>query len=214
MKKKVILILCLIAVLAWQTVYQITGKGEIVYNEHTDDVAVKVDGTPLTLRDMAFYVAYEEANVEEQARLYSAEDTSEYWNLHTSGIFVRSEARNAAMDMAVHDFLYSSAAENEGITLTQEEEAQYQNSAYDFCSDLEDWQKEALGVTDEDLEKSAYRIALSEKYQEKIAEENDVEYAAFDIAGTWYARELAQHKVKIKKRIWNRVPFGDVTLQH
>ena len=59
-------------------------KQNIVYNEHLEDVAVNVNGKELTLRDMAFYVAYEEMNVEKQALVYDSDNPNKYWNIHTT----------------------------------------------------------------------------------------------------------------------------------
>ena len=59
------IILAVLAVIAGVYAYNYHDmKQNIVYNEHLDDVAVIVNGKELTLRDMAFYVAYEEMNVE------------------------------------------------------------------------------------------------------------------------------------------------------
>ena len=55
------IILAVLAVIAGVYAYNYHDmKQNIVYNEHLEDVAVNVNGKELTLRDMAFYVAYEE----------------------------------------------------------------------------------------------------------------------------------------------------------
>lgn len=202
------------AAVAIFAICQQENKKEIVYSEHLADTIAKIDGEKLTLREMAFYVAYEEMQVEEQARIYSPEDTNDYWNLHTDGQFVKVTAKSAALDMAVHDTLFYQLATEEELTLSEEEKAACENSASDFCLDLEPEQLESLGITEEDILASSYRLALSEKYQQKLSQDNDVEYAAFDIAGTWYARLKEEHKIKIYYNLWNRVPFGSVTLNH
>ena len=64
------IILAVLAVIAGVYAYNYHDmKQNIVYNEHLEDVAVTVNGKELTLRDMAFYVAYEEMNVEKQASI-------------------------------------------------------------------------------------------------------------------------------------------------
>ena len=63
-----ILLLIVVLVLAgssWQT----RQRQQIVYPESLDQVAASVNGTSLTLRDIAFYVAYEEAEVEKQEHI-------------------------------------------------------------------------------------------------------------------------------------------------
>lgn len=88
------IILAVLAVIAGVYAYNYHDmKQNIVYNEHLDDVAVIVNGKELTLRDMAFYVAYEEMNVEKQALVYDSDNPNKYWNIHTNGEFVRVAAR-------------------------------------------------------------------------------------------------------------------------
>ena len=90
------IILAVLAVIAGVYAYNYHDmKQNIVYNEHLDDVAVIVNGKELTLRDMAFYVAYEEMNVEKQALVYDSDNPNKYWNIHTNGEFVRVAARKA-----------------------------------------------------------------------------------------------------------------------
>ncbi len=96
------IILAVLAVIAGVYAYNYHDmKQNIVYNEHLEDVAVTVNGKELTLRDMAFYVAYEEMNVEKQALVYDSDNPNKYWNIHTNGEFVRVAARKAAMSMAI-----------------------------------------------------------------------------------------------------------------
>lgn len=92
-------------------------KQNIVYNEHLDDVAVTVNGKELTLRDMAFYVAFEEMNVEKQALVYDSGNPNKYWNIHTNGEFVRVTARKAAMSMAIHDEIFYEMAKKRALHL-------------------------------------------------------------------------------------------------
>ena len=38
-----------------------------------------VDGEQVTLREMAFYIAYEEGSMEDAAIIYNPDNTDEYW---------------------------------------------------------------------------------------------------------------------------------------
>lgn len=70
----IILVLILIVVIAFS--FQSKEKKEyLVYNEALDKTAVTVDDVSLTLKDIAFYVAYEEKTVQEQAILYNPEQS-------------------------------------------------------------------------------------------------------------------------------------------
>lgn len=89
------IILAVLAVIAGVYAYNYHDmKQNIVYNEHLEDVAVTVNGKELTLRDMAFYVAYEEMNVEKQALVYDSDNPNKYWNIHTMvNLFVLQRAK-------------------------------------------------------------------------------------------------------------------------
>ena len=52
----------------------------IDYKASLEKTAAEVNGTFLTLRDMAFYVTYEEAEVAKQAIEYDEDDPKHYWN--------------------------------------------------------------------------------------------------------------------------------------
>ena len=96
----------LVVVLGWYSMQNRSGRDRLVYADSLDLVAAEVNGEELTLRDLAFYVAYEEAEVEERAIAYDPDDTIQFWNLHTDGVFIRNAARNAAIQMAIHDEIF------------------------------------------------------------------------------------------------------------
>ena len=52
-----------------------------------------MDDVSLTLKDIAFYVAYEEKTVQEQAILYNPDNPRQYWNVYTDGQFVKLTAK-------------------------------------------------------------------------------------------------------------------------
>ena len=99
----IILVLILIVVIAFS--FQSKEKKEyLVYNEALDKTAVTVDDVSLTLKDIAFYVAYEEKTVQEQAILYNPDNPRQYWNVYTDGQFVKLTAKQAARSF--HGLLY------------------------------------------------------------------------------------------------------------
>ena len=69
-------------------------KGKIVYREYLSEDILTVDGEKLQLGDLAMYIAYEELKVEDEAAAYDYYDTNKYWNLHTSGRFVKEVAKD------------------------------------------------------------------------------------------------------------------------
>ena len=122
----IILVLILIVVIAFS--FQSKEKKEyLVYNEALDKTAVTVDDVSLTLKDIAFYVAYEEKTVQEQAILYNPDNPRQYWNVYTDGQFVKLTAKQAALDMAVHDEIFYQMAVAEGMKLDVTEQEYLEN---------------------------------------------------------------------------------------
>lgn len=190
-------------------------KQDIVYREHLDDVAAVVNGNELTFRDLAFYVAYEEQQVEKQAVIYDPDKPNKYWNVHTNSEFIRVTARKNAMSMAIHDEIFYEMAVKESITLSDDEKKSLENSQKDFWSDLLDVDGAAkLGVTQEEINATMEKAAIAQKYQEIYAQLNNADTSDYDFSSGRYKELLEENKYQIKEKMWNRVGMGNVTLDH
>lgn len=190
-------------------------KQDIVYREHLDDVAAVVNGNELTFRDLAFYVAYEEQQVEKQAVIYDPDKPNKYWNVHTNGEFIRVTARKNAMSMAIHDEIFYEMALKESITLSDDEKKSLENSQKDFWSDLLDVDGAAkLGVTQDEINAAMEKAAIAQKYQEIYAQLNNADTSDYDFSSGRYKELLEENKYQIKEKMWNRVGMGNVTLDH
>lgn len=213
-KKQTILFLLVVVLLAVTAfaaaVYRSKHMGKIVYLEHLDEVAVTVDDVDYRLRDLAFYLAYEEGVVEEQARVYDLENTRAFWNVYTNHSFIRLEARDLAMDMAVHDAVFYQMAKEDGVKLTEEERQYMENQKLDFWNDLEDPKR--LGVSLEEIGEVFERMALAQKKQQLLADQNGVDYREYNIEGSVYEALLSEHTYHINEELWERLEFGNITL--
>lgn len=185
---------------------------KIEYASHMDDVAVTIDGEPYTLKDMAFYLAYEEQTTQNQAKVYDLYHTNEYWNLHTNGSFIRIEAKDTAMNMAVHDVIFYQIAEQDALSLSKEEQEYVANMADDFWNDLEEDGQERLGVSKEEIDDTFVHMGLAQKAQQILADENGVDYREYNVEGSMYQDILAEHTYKINDKIWERLDFGNIIL--
>ncbi len=195
--------------------YQRGLKQDIVYREHLDDVAAVVNGNELTFRDLAFYVAYEEQQVEKQAVIYDPDKPNKYWNIHTNGEFIRVTARKNAMSMAIHDEIFYEMAVKESVTLSDDEKKSLENSQKDFWSDLLDVDGAAkLGVTQEEINAAMEKAAIAQKYQDIYAQLNNADTSDYDFSSGRYKKLLEENKYQIKEKMWNRVGMGNVTLDH
>lgn len=215
MKQKVrftIVLLALVIVMGVISVQSGKSKSSIPYAESLGEVIAVIDGEELLLQDMAFYIAYEENLVEADALIYNPKNTRQYWGIHTNGSYVITEAKQAAINMAVHDALLWRLAVQEGVALDEEEERRLANSQDDFWSDLEDIQKKALAVDREIINESMEKMALAEKYQYLLAEMNEKNFEDYSITGGAYQELLEEHACEIKEETWDRVKFGNITV--
>ena len=94
----------------------------LIFSESLEEVVATVDDRPLRLKDLAFYVAYQEKSVQEQAIVYDPESPQRYWNVLVNGKFIRKEAKDAVLEMAIHDEVFYRMALSEGVKLDTEEE--------------------------------------------------------------------------------------------
>ena len=210
------IILCVLVVaLGFFTRWKNRQLDPIDYKASLEKTAAEVNGTFLTLRDMAFYVTYEEAEVAKQAIEYDEDDPKHYWNTRLNGTYVRVAARNAAIQMAIHDELFYQMAMKEGIELTDEEEKSYRMTEQDFWGDMVDAEKDVrLGVTEKDIAETMHKIALAQKYQNQIAAENNSDFDGYGAGAEPYEQILKEHKYKLNEKLWDRVDFGNIILNH
>lgn len=211
--KRFILVLVIIVIVLGFFSYRSSEKRkDLIFSEELSQVAVTVDDVDLTLYDMAFYVAYQEKEVQEEAVIYNDEKPHKYWNAHTNGWFVRSVAEQAVVDMAVHDEIFYRLALAEEIVLDEREEAYLANEVYDFCSDLTEKQFASLGVSAEDIEIAMRKIAIANKYQSILSQVKGLEYAEYDYMGSAYEDLLAEHEVMVNENVWDRISVGSITV--
>lgn len=206
-----VLVVIVMGIISYQN-YE--NRKDLVFAEALSEVAVTVDDKELTLFDMAFYVAYQEKEVQKEAVIYNNEKPRKYWNAHTNGKFVRSVAEEAVVDMAVHDEIFYQMAVAEGIELDEHEEAYLANEVYDFCSDLTDAQFGKLGVTADDIEATMRKIAIANKYQSILTQIEGVDYTEYDYTGSLYTELLEQREVVVNENLWDRISLGSITVNN
>ena len=184
----------------------------IVLTEHLDDTVLQLDGQKYPLRELAFYIAYEEQTVQEQALLYNADDPNKYWNTHINGHFVRIRAREEAMNLAIHDFIFYNLAQEMGMELDQEEIDYAASRAEDFWMDLGETGQQRIGITQDELTGDLLHMALAQKYQQLYAAMQGVPEEDCDVDGIVYEQLLEEHSYKITDSVWEGISMGHVTL--
>lgn len=205
----------LVIVSGWYALEHSGSRDQIVYSEHLDDVCANVNGEKITFRQASYYVAFEELKVEEQAYVYDADNINKYWNAHVDGKFIRVEARESVESMIVHDEIFYQMAKAEGIELSDEERIAFENSVMDFLYDIEDYDGlDDMGVTEEDIVATMEKAALAEKYQNIYAELQGAKVEEYDFSGEKYEKLLEKNEYDITDELWEKVPFGNVILEH
>lgn len=215
-KSKYLITVCLAVILMIfisQRSYE--SKKSLVYQDSLDMIAVEVNGTSLTLADVAFYVYYEEAQVDEQAVVYDPDDPNKYWNTYTDGQFIKLSARNAAIQMAIHDEIFYQMAMKEQITLSEEEVSFLANKQVDVWSDMtEEGKEKRLGVSKDQIDQTLEKMAYAQKYQTIYALSFNASYEDYNFGAEEYEALLEEQDYKIHKDVWERITFGKVTLNY
>ena len=216
MKKTILAIVGILAVSAGMifAAYRVGEKKEFSYKEHLQDTVFELDGKAYTLEEVNYYIAMEERQIEKTAMVYNDKDTSEYWNLHTNGEFIRLSSKEVVLNTAIHHMLFYEEATKRNIQLTEEEAQIAESSASDLSYDLEEEQKQRAGITDEMIFRMAEKSALAEKYQGILAEENKKNFGSYDYSGKSYQAMLQEHELTINEELWEQVVLGEVTLEH
>ncbi|MBQ7506921.1 MAG: hypothetical protein IJT05_06280 [Lachnospiraceae bacterium] len=183
----------------------------LLYSENLDRVIVRTGEREFTLHDLAFYIGFQENKVNEQALIYDPAHPSNWWNTHTNGKFLKTEALESAIDMMLHDWYYSKDADAEGFALTEEEQRFVESAASDYFWDLGEDGLKALGLTPEDVNGVCERIALSEKRMDELARESGLDRAVYESGGKVWEEEKAALNPVIDKDLLRRIPMGNIT---
>ncbi len=216
MKKvsKSFLVGALCAALLVAGVYSWQGRQDIAFADCLDETVFTANGQKVQMKDLGFYVLYEEREVELQAQVYNPQNTRDYWNLHVDGVFIQQQAKDTILEMAIHDQLFYQKATEENLTLDAEEEKSYRNALTDFWMDLLDEQVEQMPVSDEYIIETMHKIALAEKYQIMLAEKMGDSYASYQWDGYGYKKWREKQDVKVNDKLWERITVGNISLRH
>lgn len=191
-------------------------KSEFKVKEHLNDVILTINDSEFTLEDIGYYIANGEAAVEAQALVYSPDDPQKYWNKHTNGIFIKVQAKENVMDNFLRDSLLAVAAKEKNILLSDDEKQQCQAAAESAYEQLNSYQCEGAGITVEALAKAMQNAYLGEKYVEyRLENDGTSDYTTEDwqLDGLCYNGLMSEYKIKINNKIWDKVDFGNITIE-
>lgn len=211
----ILVIAAVVGLLIYGTYIGYLRRHQIDVLAELDKVAVTVDEEDITLEDLGFYFLYEEQKIEKQAEVYNSKRTKDFWNTHTNGFFLQGQAKEAIIEMAIHDRIMYEEACEAGVVLDADEKATLESRRTDFWADLYDEQHDRIPGSYESVNLTLKQIAIGEKYQMSLAAKMDTTYAGLSWNGYDYENVIKkEHSVKINKRVWGRVLVGDITLSH
>lgn len=188
-------------------------KKTFLYREHLDDTLLTIeDRANYTLRDVAFYIWYEESLGDTYAKIYNKENPRSYWNAHTNGEFMSVLIKDSTLNLIIHDALLYQKAQAEGVSLTEDEMQEAQKNAQDSYKDLNTEQLEALGISLEDFQNTLEKIATARKYMLFRCETDKREITDWETNGIAYQALLSESSYKVNTMLWEQIDIGKITL--
>jgi uncharacterized protein YecE (DUF72 family) len=129
------------------------------------------------------------------------------------GGFVWAVARDAVIQMAIHDEIFYQMAVADELQLTADEKELAKLTLEDLMEELEERDgAEKLGVTEEELGETAEHIALAQKYQDIYAQMHEKSYEDYVFTADAYTELLEKQDYSINESVWRKVGVGTVTL--
>lgn len=211
-KQDIIFLIIVIIIFMGIGGFALTHDREFHYLDHLDETFVTVDDKELPLRDLGFYIIYQETIGDSMAYEYDAEDNHKFWSRRANGTFISTYARQGAVAMAVHDEIFYQEAISHNITLTDDEYTLTEQRLQDYLNAITIEQLDAVALTEDDIRATIHKIALAEKYMIQYAQETGHYYEEYNITGDAYFDILQQHEVKENKYLVNKLSLGKISI--
>lgn len=125
-----------------------------------------------------------------------------------------AKVKKETLELIIHDAIIYKLAKENKVELNLKEQEYFSDKRKDFWDDLYEEQLENLYTTRANVNIAMKKTAIAQKYQKMLAEKKKISYARLSYGGDIYENMLKEHKVRVNKRLWNRVIMGEVTLRH
>ena len=213
----------LLVIVSCISLYRRYKKAQFDYADHLADTVLQVNSEGIPLRRFGYYIYTVEDFVQKQALLYDPEDPIRYWNVHFAAgpdsVFMRDYARKIALEVCVRDMIYAQLARKEGYTLSAEDEQKAFEKANTVFDGMNPAQREATGLTREDVLSVEREKLLGEMYVTDFAASRDVTgygdapQNALSYDGTYYLQVVKpQHSVVLNEELIQRIDMGTITV--
>lgn len=191
------------------------------YEKNLDTIVVTVDQTNISLKEMSYYIMLVERTGNEYARQYNENNLTEYWGLYMNQGnetgYVTDLAKQAALDYCIRDNIYAMEAGKAGITLSQVETTELREDAENAFLAMSSREKEASGLSREELQIIMEKECLSHKYMAILAQDYkdgalEAMTLVYDVGGSYYNELLKKYPVSLNEKIWKNVKVGHITI--
>lgn len=194
-----------------------------VFKDHLQDKVFTVNEQDVSLQETSYYIMIVEDYIEELAKQYNPDDTSQFWNIHFSAgmdsTFLRTMAKDLVYEICIYDYIMEQEANLNALTLTEQEEKEARDEAADIFNSMSEETIQLTQLTQEKLENIMLRRALAKSYAYYLIETEDFssysdtpqEELSYD--GNYYMSYIkSKYKVRVNKSLWNEISLGDLTI--
>ena len=185
--------------------------------DHTADTAMVLsafDGqASMSVGELGWYILRMERAVDEQARLYNAEDPTAYWKLRISkqdeAAYIYELAMDTVEDYAARDLIYEREAEAAGFTLDAEELQSIRYDAEREWLKMSEREKSATGLSTEIVESAMKRERIAAAYMNSLQEQG---IEGVDVGGSYYAVLKEKYQPLLVAEVGEQLRLGKITV--
>ena len=217
--KAICLVVIIVTVIAFLFVYYSHKNEPFVYEEHLEEKVFTISEgkqskytMTIDLQEMTYYVINVEGDIHEMAIQYNSDNPDAYWRVKRKGTYtMRQYAKELAFDSCVRDNIYYIEALKAGVELTEEERMMAKKDAKTI---LENASAKWLQVSDFTIDVLYYieeKLYIASKYVNKLSE-NGYTNEELELKGTYYEKLREQYSISVNEKLWDKVKFGNITL--
>ncbi len=185
--------------------------------DHTGDTAIVLSGfdgqASMSVGELAWYILRMERAVNEQARLYNAEDPTAYWKLRISkqdeASYIYEMAKDTVEDYAARDLIYEKEAEAAGFIPDDGELQAVRYEAEREWLKMTEREVSATGLTTELIESAMKREKTAAAYMNSLQEQG---IGGVDVGGSYYAVLKAKYQPLLSKEVGEQLRLGKITV--
>ena len=220
-KQDVIIVICVITLVlslcAILCIYYSNKRNEFIFNEHLDDVVLKVSDdnnvVEISFQELAYYIINVEGDIDDMAHQYNSDNLNAYWNVKLDkGLYTtRKYAKDLVIDKCVMDNIYYIEAIKSGVALTEDEEELASEDARHILKNLTSRQMDVMDYSYEDLYNIMIKLYITSKYVNGLVEDGYT-MEEIELKGSYYEELKKAYSYKVDD-IWESVKLGNLTVK-